>query len=149
MSTRIDPSHGDEPLRLICRDIESGLSGELIVRDDNLLLKLFSFDAEPRLPKAKNRYLQLETGEFASLLNCQNGGPSERWWSGGFKAFRQDIRPHFVFLGARQWTEADKVGSIYFTIASAIQAINYCEHHTPRIERDADEASSGMRMIVH
>jgi hypothetical protein len=80
----------------------------------------------------------LENGQYATLLECVEGGKS---YSSGreFNAYRESIIPNMVLLGPVAWGRENKVRSIRFTFAGAEAALYYGGHTESKFElRDGE-----------
>jgi hypothetical protein len=92
----------DEPIEVFCRDLYTGLTGRLVIHDEDFRLTLFSFDEELVFKHEQVRVLQLENSEYATLLNCIEGSGSEGpYGRSDFVCRQYHIVPNMVVIGER------------------------------------------------
>src|SRR3712207_5852092 len=92
----------DELLSLVCKYMETGLFGELEVRDNELLLQLYAFGDAPEIRHNDRRILQLANGQHATLLECIEGG-SAYTGGRGVNVRRKSVIPNKILLGPTAW----------------------------------------------
>lgn len=109
----------DPPFRYLCKDLRTGVTGELIADDDGIRLKLVRFDHQIFLGGAENFTVELESGDIATLLDCVP-------MSWGHAVLH--TRPNQVLIGRRPWSEDDRVKLLTFSFWNARQALHYNDH---------------------
>jgi hypothetical protein len=121
--------YSDDPIEAICKDLPTGLAGQLIIRDEGFLLKLFTFGDEEYFEAKEackasltQRVVQLDTGEYATLLDCAESESRGAYGFADFGTFQQNIIPNIILIGPRPWTSADRARSISFKFAHGDKA---------------------------
>lgn len=90
-------------------------TGILLIAEDSLRLKLFSYDDFFHIQTDHPVHLMVETGECASLHDCIEGGSGTR--GGPDNAVRtQDIIANAVVIGPDPWTEGDRIRRVSFSV---------------------------------
>jgi hypothetical protein len=131
-------AYTDEPVRVACRDLATDLSGQLIVQDDELLLILTSFEQQWIYNHEETRIERIETGEYATLLDCIDGGLARKGGTSDFCCYQQNVIPNMVVIGSRAWTSTDLIRSASFAFVGAETALHYGEHRRFDVSSDRD-----------
>jgi hypothetical protein len=135
----------DEPIEVFCRDLCTGLTGRLVIQDEELRLTPFSFDKELAFKHEQERVLQLANSEYATLLNCvQGGGPEGTYGRSDFVCRQYHIVPNMMVIGERAWTPSDLVRSIHFKFVDAKTALHYAEHSRRRFDASSEETGNAI-----
>jgi hypothetical protein len=135
----------DEPLEVFCRDLCTGLTGRLVIQDEELRLTLFSFDKELSFKHEQERVLQLENSEYATLLNCVEGGGSEGTYGrSDFLCRQYHIVPNMIVIGERAWGPNDLVRLIRFKFVGAKTTLEYAEHSRRRFEASSKDTGNAL-----
>jgi hypothetical protein len=136
----IQRQHLEERLVLQCKDSETGRLGQLIVEDENLSLALWAID-DPHggiWPDAERRLVLLETGEYATLLDCVAPSLSQLFGP-AFRVQKQHTIPNIVLIGSRAWETQERARWLSFTFTGANSALFYREHVESRFEMQDNE----------
>jgi hypothetical protein len=141
-------AYTDETIDVVCQDQSSGLIGRLAIRDDDLRLTLFSFDDNSRFEQEDQRVLELENSEYATLLDCIEGGGLEGTYGRSDFVCRQyHVIPNIVIIGERAWKSSDRVQSLRFKFTGAETALYYTEHSLHRFET-SPEGTAGASTLT-
>lgn len=114
-------SDADPPFRWLCREGESGLTGEFVADDEGIRLKLVRYDGRWFSGETKDIGVQLENGDVATLFDCVP-------ISWGQVAFETHVNQ--ALIGRRPWTTDDRVKLLTFSFWNGRQALHYADHMT-------------------
>jgi hypothetical protein len=106
----------DAEIKLFCRELASGQGyvGQLLVNDEQMELKLFSFEGQFQLNTQQTELsVLLENGRIATLLDCLPLAEGSAW-NYERRVWKGIVIPNIVLFGSDGWSKDDTVRSVTF-----------------------------------
>lgn len=104
-----------------------GLTGNLIISEDKLRIRLFSFKDFFHIKTDAPVHLLAETGEYVSLHDCIEGASGTR--TRHHEAITtQDIIANAAVVGPNPWTESDRIKRVSFSVKHTMELMRSRKH---------------------
>lgn len=142
-------AHRNPDIKSACADTLGNRYGELIVRDEEIYARLYSFDGSCPDINQENLVLMLEDAQYATLINCASTSHGSNRY-GENLVYASTISPSVTLIGPHAWNENYKVHSFSFTFYGARNALHYGEFSKNSFNREAGNgAEKGSWIDTH